>query len=113
MGRWRSSGDQGGQIMSSADDTEDRTVLLSEEHDPTANDPISMRITRLVAIAADREVIDLEPLGSTIDVDALDGFVNSRSFTDPETTVEVAFTYEGYLVEIEANGRVNIYVEDR
>ena len=99
--------------MSSADDGENPTVLLSEEHDPAADDPVSLRIVRLVAVAADREATDLGPLGATIDVDALDQLVHSRSFTDPETIIEVSFTYEGYLVEIEANGTVNIYIEEK
>ena len=87
-------------------------TILSDENDPTSEEPVSVRIVRLVAVAADREVTDLDPLGATIDVDALDQLVHSRSFTDPETTIEVSLTYEGYLVEIEANGTVNVYLED-
>ena len=95
--------------MRSTDKSAPPTRILTVEYDHASDEPISAQVVRSVAVAADREATDLEPLGSTIDVDALEQLVHSRSFTDQETMIEVLFSYEGYLVEIEANGTVNIY----
>ena len=100
------------QPMSAIDDSDNPTPLLSEEYDPTVGEQLSVRIVRLVAVASDRKTSELEPLGRTIDVEALGQLVNAWTFTDREATIEVSFDYEGYLVEIETNGTVNICVEE-
>lgn len=98
--------------MSTADGPTDPSVVLSEEYDPSDDEPVSARIIRLVAVASDREATELEPLGQVIDVEALDELLDSRCLADPDVSVEISFRYEGYMVDIDANGTVSVLVED-
>ena len=88
-------------------------MLLSEAYDPDSDESLPARIVRLVAVASDRNPIELEPLGHVIDADALGQLVGPRSGGTAKTEIEVSFDYEGYRVEIDANGTVCILVEEQ
>lgn len=98
--------------MSAANDPDGPTPVIVEEYDPEVTEPMSVRIIRLVSIASDRSVTDLKPLGSVIDLEAIDDLLNSRLVEDPDVSVDISFPYEGYLVDIEANGTISILVEE-
>ena len=97
--------------MSGTDEPGEPSVILSEEYDSERNEAVSLRVIRLVAIASDRQALDLDPLGYVIDTDALDRLLQSKGIDDPHTQIGVSFEYEGYLVEIDTNGTVRILVE--
>ena len=98
--------------MSAADDSKGPRVLLTEDYDPDGGESFCARIVRLVAVAADRNPNDLTPLGRVIDADALERFVGSAITDKPKTGVALAFDYEGYRIDIEADGTVSILAEE-
>lgn len=98
--------------MSAAGDPDEPTVILTEEYDPDRREPISLRIVRLVAIADDREPMELDPLGQTIDTDALNVFFDSKSLSDPAVSVDISFRYGGYQIDIDANGTIRLLIEE-
>lgn len=95
--------------MSASDDS---TPILSEDYDPENDYPVTTRIVRLVAIASDRDPRNLRPLGEVVDTDALDALIDSRIFGDHDVSIELSLLYEGYRVEIDANGTVEVYVDE-
>ena len=104
---------QSHKLMGTADEPAGPTVLLSETYDPARDGSLSGLIVRVVAIVSDQEGTDLEPLGRVIDAEALDRLVRSGSVGNPATPVEVSFSYEGFTIDIDAEGTVNVLVEDQ
>lgn len=91
--------------------SDESVVVLTGEHVPESDEPLSLRVVRLVAIAADRRTTAIEPLGRIIDTDALDAlFAPARSDSDGPS-VEVSFRYEGYRVEVDAERTVRLLDE--
>lgn len=99
--------------MSAANDEDGPAPIIAEEYDPERTESISARIVRLVSIASDKAVSELEPLGRVIDLEAIDALLDSRSVEDPDVSVDVSFPYEGYRVDVEANGTITIFVEEK
>lgn len=79
-------------------------VTLTEDRGRETDEPVSVRIARLVAVTSDREVSDLEPLGRVIDTDALEALFSPGVGGN----IEGSFRYEGYRVEIDADGTVRL-----
>lgn len=98
--------------MSAADDPNGPTVILSEAYNPDSPESLSARIVRLVAVAADQRTTDLKPLGRVIDTEALDRLLDSRSVEHPESAIHLSLHYEGYRIDIDADGTVSVLVED-
>lgn len=89
----------------------DRTETLVWEYPRGSDEPLSHRIGRLGAIATDQLVTELEPLGHAIDVDALDALFAPTRSKRAERSVGPALRYEGYRLDIEADGTVRLLVE--
>lgn len=74
--------------------------------------PVSIRVVEAVA---EREGIDpLElspPLHDAIDPTALDALFESTG-SGPRTAGTVSFTYRGYRVHVESDGRITLETED-
>lgn len=66
------------------------------------DEPLIERIVRRVAAATNRTEFDLDPLGRTLDVEALETLAASAA------TNRLAFEYEGYEVEIDGVGVVKV-----
>lgn len=68
---------------------------------------ITTKITETVAEAEGIDPIDLPPLYSVVDPDALEALFQPRTeLGDP--TARVVFTYNGYEVTVDADGTVDI-----
>lgn len=81
------------------------TTILSDEYEPTSEEPVSVRVARSVAVAADREPTELTPLGEVVDVDALETLCRPDG---SGTAVEISFDYEGYRVRIDDQLRITV-----
>lgn len=91
------------------DDTpEESTVELSERYDAESDRSVSLLVVQLVAIASDRDPVDLPPLARSVDTDALDAVVDSTLVEGDEKSVRVSFEYGGYRIVIEPNGVVRL-----
>lgn len=80
-------------------------AVLTGENSLQGDETVSNTIVRLVAIVSDREPFDLEPLGLIIDTDAFDALLAAARESNDERLVEVPFRYEGYRVEVNADGQ--------
>ncbi|WP_459191368.1 HalOD1 output domain-containing protein [Halosimplex sp. J119] len=70
-----------------------------------ASESASAAVYRAVAAVADRKPENLEPLGRTIDVDALDALLDGPG---AETACRVTFRYQGYAVEVVADETIRL-----
>jgi len=73
--------------------------------------PMSVYVVRLVAIASDVRPIDLDPLGRHVDAESLDRLFRPTSLADADGSVSMTFAYEGYAVQIHADGTVRLLEE--
>lgn len=89
---------------------DESSIVLTREHAPES-EPSSLRVVRLVAIASDREATDLEPLAQIIDTDALNALFSTARSRSDEHSAKVSFRYEGYRVEVDADGEVRLLDE--
>lgn len=87
------------------------SIGLSERYDPESDSPVSIHVVWLVAEVSDRDPTDLEPLGHSIDTDALNRLVDSNPSKSGDANVAVSFNYEGYRVNIGSNGIVSVPTE--
>jgi len=71
--------------------------------------PASMAVIATLADVMDTDPVELDPLYSTIDSDALDAFVRVRNRTDGDT--HVTFTHEGHTITVHSYGVVTITPE--
>lgn len=69
-----------------------------------ADEALLLRIVNRVALATNREEDDLEPLVRTIDIEALNSLVTTSKSPD----LEISFSYEDCLVEIDCDGVVKV-----
>lgn len=99
--------------MTTDDPTEHSDVVFSEQFDPDGPESVTLQVVRLVSVVSNREPDELRPLGEAIDTDALNRLIDSQSATGRRGSVAVSFTYEGYEIDIDANGMVRLYLEGR
>ena len=82
------------------DSTTVRTQFDQEET------PASMAVIATLAEVMDADPIELDPLHSTVDPDALDAFVRVRTRTDGD--IHVTFTHEDHAITVYSYGVVSI-----
>jgi len=86
--------------------TADGTVVRS---DWTSGDGPSVAVATAVAVATDRDVTEMAPLGNSVDTDALDELVaGSRG----DGSLHVAFRYEGVDVRVASDGEITVRLPD-
>ena len=71
--------------------------------------PASMAVIATLADVLDTDPVELDPLHSTVDPDALDALVRVRTRTDGD--IHVAFTHEGHAITVHSYGVVAITPE--
>ena len=95
--------------MSGSDRRPDRTSddpdTLHAEFDWDVVSP-SVAVMQTVAIAADREAIELSPLIETLDPDALDELIVHTS--GPDSAVSLSFQLDEYAVTVTGAGDVYV-----
>lgn len=72
-----------------------------------ANETISAAVVDAVAEAEDESPLDLEPLATVIDPDALNRLVASMSRRPSEPTGAVEFAYSNYEITVTEDGTVS------
>ncbi|KAA9398918.1 hypothetical protein Har1130_11970 [Haloarcula sp. CBA1130] len=87
------------------DRTSDNPDTLHAEFDWGAVSP-SVAVIQTVAIAADREAIELAPLIETLDPDALDELFTHSS--GPDSAVSLSFQLGQYAVTVTGTGDVYV-----
>lgn len=75
--------------------------------DDTGDGLVSTAIVRAVAAAEGVGPLDLQPLGQTIDTDALDRIVDSMP-VDGAQPARLEFPYAGYTVGVSGDGGITI-----
>jgi len=68
--------------------------------------PPSLAIIATLADVMDTEPVELSPLQSTVDTEALDALVQVRSGTTGD--IHVTFTHEGYEIRVHSYGVVTV-----
>ena len=71
-----------------------------------AKTPASMAVIATLGEAMDTDPIELTPLHSTVDPDALDALVQVRNGTHGD--IHVTFTHEGHAITVHSYGVVTI-----
>lgn len=79
-------------------------ATVSHEWDEDLN--VCTAVVSAVAAATDRPALELSPLRSTIDPDALSRIVASENGRGP---VSVSFTYEGQHVSVDSDGQITVW----
>mgnify|MGYP000577201632 CR=1 FL=1 len=75
--------------------------------DWTKGDQPSTAVVAAVAEVTDRDIRELSPLQSTLDVDALDTLI-IRGVANSDADVQVSFRYEGFQVSVETDGSITL-----
>jgi hypothetical protein len=76
------------------------------KYDP-AVDPPSVAVVATVASIVEEDPLDLEPLSSVIDPDALDTMVRTSS-AGKRSGISLTFPYSGFEVSVRDDGQVQI-----
>lgn len=103
-----------------ADDTIVRQNGVAIEHDETAgvyrvqhdwddDEPLGMVVVGAVATVAETDPLEIEPLGASLDPDALDDLFTPRSNGSTRDEGEVAFSVADHRVVVSATGEVEIH----
>ena len=71
--------------------------------------PASMAVVATLADIMDTDPVELDPLHSTVDADALDALVRVRNGTNGDT--HVRFTHEGHTITVHSYGVVDVTSE--
>lgn len=86
------------------DSTKPTTTSIPTLH---GSEPVSTAIVSAVADAEGVSPLDLRPLATVVDPDALNGMVASMA-GQPDDTGIVEFAYSGYDVTVTRDGRVDL-----
>lgn len=80
------------------------------KHMPGVNstgDPLSVKVVEAVAEHDETDMVELPPLGESINPDALDSLF--ESVTDPpDSETQISLDYYGYTVRIDADRSITI-----
>ena len=80
---------------------------ISEEYETRfehkGDEPVTTTIAVAVAELTEPEVTQLNPLGSSVDCEALDSLVRSA-----DTPLSVSFQYEGFRIFVSGDGTITI-----
>jgi hypothetical protein len=79
------------------------TYGFEYDHDVT---PPSMAVVQALSEVMDVDPTGIRPLASSVDADALDDVIVSRTGVD--AAVEVTVTHEGYDVTVDSHGTVTV-----
>lgn len=79
---------------------------ISHEFDGDSGEPPSLAVIEAVASVVGEHPLDLEPLHSVVDPDALDGLCSRPKSEDD--TVTVSFRYDGCNVVVRSDGTVTV-----
>ncbi|AQL44152.1 hypothetical protein BV210_16185 [Halorientalis sp. IM1011] len=71
--------------------------------------PASMAVIATLADVRDTDPVDLTPLHSTVDPDALDALVRVRNGTNGD--IHVTFTHQGHTITVHSYGVITITPE--
>lgn len=83
----------------------DRTTeIYHAQHDWTSNDSFTVTIVKALAVVTGTEPVEMEPLHSVVDPDALDAALSSGK----EAGVRVEFEYAEQSVTVTGSGEVLI-----
>lgn len=91
--------------LSDRRDAREKIVL---EHDATDAGSLSEEIICAIVRHSEREHDDLHPLGEHLDPDAIDALFEGTATGTPRVDAQLAFRYEGYRVDVDTNGLVQI-----
>lgn len=91
----------------STHDADAEPATYTTQVDWSGDETPSYVAVSLVADAEDVRPIDLEPLHSTIDPDALDQLFVPTNGGDERTDGYIAFVFEGYHVTVYGDGEVS------
>lgn len=84
------------------------TSEVSAADGEVATDSLSITVVESVAEAAGVDPVDLPPLYTAIDPDALDQLFGKRLVSDTTAVGSVRFVYDGYEVTASAGGDVTV-----
>lgn len=76
------------------------------EHDWDGDTSLSVTLVAALAEIADADPTDLEPLGTYIDPDALDGLFRPRPGSQRTDAGRLELTFDGYRVTVYADGEI-------
>ena len=76
------------------------------QHDWDGYVEVSTAVVRAVAVALGQPEMELQPLGSVVDPDALNSLVNRD---DDGGSVDVSFRYEGVIVRVASDGQIAVW----
>lgn len=79
------------------------TVRIQFDKEKT---PASMAVIATLADVMDADPVELDPLHSTVDPDALDNLVRVRTGTDGD--IHVTFTHEDHAITVSSYGVVTV-----
>ena len=71
--------------------------------------PASMAVVATLADVMDTDPVELDPLHSTVDTDALNALVRVRNGTNRD--IHVTFTHEGHAITVHSYGVITITPE--
>ena len=71
--------------------------------------PASMAVVATLADVMDTDPVELDPLQSTVDPDALDSLVRVRNGANGD--IHAAFTHEGHAITVHSDGVITITPE--
>lgn len=80
---------------------------LSHTYDWETTQP-STAVVEMVAISADRDPIDLQPLFDSVDPDALDAIIRQDGVTRTDGDAHVSLRYAGHDVTVRSDGEVAV-----
>lgn len=83
---------------------------VGAESRTTEPEQLSMRVVEAVADAEGVDPVELDPLYTTVDPDAIEDVFRPQLTTGsvPDPTAEIRFEYHGYEVRVTATGRVSL-----
>lgn len=85
----------------------ERSTIMTTKDSPT-DVPISQRVIEQVAEETNTDPIDLEPLFTRIDPDALDALFSNGAGATVRAEGEVTFPMGGCEVTVDASGAINV-----
>lgn len=83
-----------------------QTKQQSADSTDTVAGPLSITIPKQVATKADTDPLELPPLHTAVDVDALTALVDHH---DGSGDLEISFLYVDYLVTVTGDGAVTVH----
>lgn len=89
--------------------TPEADPIFETTFDQSTADTISQMVVRAISTVAEQPPTELAPIHETVDLEALEGFVDHAADSCQEPTITIGFSIDAWRVVVHGDGHIKVF----